>query len=37
MLGAVTRIGETQRERWLLFDAFNERTATAAFQELEWE
>ncbi len=37
MLGAVTRIGETQRDRWLLFDAFNERTATAAFQELEWE
>jgi len=37
MLGAVAEIGESQRRRWLLFDAFNQRTATAAFQELEWE
>lgn len=37
MLGAVAEIGESQRANWLLFDAFNQRTATAAFQELEWE
>jgi quinoprotein relay system zinc metallohydrolase 2 len=37
MLGAVAEIGEDQRPRWLLFDAFNQRNATAAFHELEWE
>lgn len=37
MLGAVAEIAESERPRWLLFDAFNQRNATAAFHELEWE
>lgn len=37
MLDALDRIGESQRSYWLLFDQFNKRNATVAFQELEWE
>ncbi|MFN3614089.1 MAG: quinoprotein relay system zinc metallohydrolase 2 [Rubrimonas sp.] len=37
MLGAVAEIAESERPRWLLFDAFNQRNATAAYHELEWE
>ncbi len=37
MLGATERIGQGERGRWLLFDAFNTRNATAAYQQLEWE
>lgn len=37
MLEATQEIAESEREAWLLFDAFNQRNATAAFQELEWE
>lgn len=37
MLGAVRVIGAAARPRWLLFDLFGERNATAAFHELEWE
>ncbi len=37
MLDALDRIGESQRKYWLLFDQFNKRNATVAFQELEWE
>ena len=34
---ALETVGETGRERWLLFDAFHRRNVTAAFAELEWE
>ena len=37
MLQAVERIAESERKRWLLFDAFNKRNATVTYQELEWE
>ncbi|SEA42568.1 quinoprotein relay system zinc metallohydrolase 2 [Rubrimonas cliftonensis] len=37
MLGATERIGQGARDGWLLFDAFNTRNATAAYQQLEWE
>jgi quinoprotein relay system zinc metallohydrolase 2 len=37
MLAAVAEIGQDQRPGWLLFDWFNQRNATAAFHELEWE
>jgi quinoprotein relay system zinc metallohydrolase 2 len=34
---AVPLIGQSERERWQLFDDYNPRNATAAFSELEWE
>lgn len=34
---AVDRIGQSERDRWQLFDDYNGRNATAAFSELEWE
>ncbi len=37
MQQAVDTVGLSQRDRWLLFDAFNRRNVTAAFAELEWE
>ena len=37
MAKAVPRIGQSERDRWALFDDYNPRNATAAFSELEWE
>jgi len=37
MTSAITYLGESQRDNWVLFDEFNARNATAAFKELEWE
>ncbi len=37
MQQAVDTVGLSQRDRWLLFDAFNRRNVTVAFAELEWE
>ncbi|RWP93468.1 MAG: quinoprotein relay system zinc metallohydrolase 2 [Mesorhizobium sp.] len=34
---AVKTAGESERDNWHLFDYYNERNATAAFAELEWE
>lgn len=34
---AVSRIGQSERTRWRLFDEYNPRNATAAFTELEWD
>ncbi len=34
---AAETAGLSERELWTLFDEFNPRNATAAFQELEWE
>lgn len=34
---AVGTAARTERDRWLLFDEYNERNATAAYAELEWE
>ena len=34
---ALLQIGQGERDRWLLFDAYNPRNATAAYSELEWE
>ncbi|MRG58142.1 quinoprotein relay system zinc metallohydrolase 2 [Phyllobacterium sp. SYP-B3895] len=37
MAKAVTTAGQSERDNWHLFDDYNERNATAAFAELEWE
>lgn len=37
MLQAIREIAGDAEARWLLFDEFNARNATAAFKELEWE
>jgi quinoprotein relay system zinc metallohydrolase 2 len=37
LAAAVPRIGQSERERWALFDDYNPRNATTAFSELEWE
>ncbi len=37
MAEAVKTAGRGERDKWALFDAYNERNATAAFAELEWE
>jgi quinoprotein relay system zinc metallohydrolase 2 len=34
---AAATVGLSEKETWLLFDAFNARNVTAAFAELEWE
>lgn len=34
---AIRHLGKSQRGSWELFDEFNPRNASAAFQELEWE
>lgn len=34
---AVAHVAEDERERWLLFDAYNPRNVTATFAALEWE
>lgn len=34
---AVTKAGLGERGKWQLFDEYNERNATAAYAELEWE
>lgn len=34
---AAKTAGESEKDRWKLFDAYNARNATAAFAELEWE
>ncbi len=34
---AVETVGLSERGKWLLFDDFHRRNATAAFTELEWE
>jgi hypothetical protein len=33
----VPKIGQSERGRWLLFDDYNARNATASYKELEWE
>ena len=37
MLEAIRTIGTSERGKWQMFDDFNARNASAAFQELEWE
>ena len=37
MMEAIHTVGESEGGKWLLFDQFNPRNASAAFQELEWE
>lgn len=34
---AADRIATSERDRWLLFDDYNGRNATAAYAELEWD
>ena len=34
---AIPQIGQSEKTRWMLFDDYNPRNATAAFSELEWE
>ncbi len=34
---AVARVGQSERDNWLLFDDYNGRNVTTAFKELEWE
>ena len=34
---AVKTAGQSERTNWALFDDFNERNATVAYAELEWE
>jgi hypothetical protein len=37
MSEAVKTAGQSERGSWALFEEYNERNATAAFAELEWE
>ncbi|MEM7191218.1 MAG: MBL fold metallo-hydrolase, partial [Pseudomonadota bacterium] len=37
MIEAITRMALSERAKWLLFDEFNPRNASTAYQELEWE
>jgi quinoprotein relay system zinc metallohydrolase 2 len=37
MRQATSLAGQSERDKWLLFDDFNTRNATAGFAELEWE
>ncbi len=34
---AVETVGRSERDHWVLFDAYHGRNVTTAFQELEWE
>jgi quinoprotein relay system zinc metallohydrolase 2 len=34
---AAESAGQAEKDRWMLFDEYNARNATAAFAELEWE
>jgi hypothetical protein len=34
---AAEHAGQSEKDRWALFDDYNARNATAAFAELEWE
>jgi len=34
---AVASVAQDQRDRWALFDTYNGRNVTVAYQELEWE
>ncbi len=34
---AVKRVGQSERDRWTLFDDYHGRNVTQAFKELEWE
>ena len=36
-LEAAGRAGRSEAPRWRLFDEFNARNATSAYQELEWD
>jgi quinoprotein relay system zinc metallohydrolase 2 len=37
LAAAAARAGQSERDRWALFEEYNARNATAAFAELEWE
>jgi len=37
LAAAVPQIGASERDLWQLFDDYNQRNATVAFTELEWE
>lgn len=37
MRQAMDGVGQSERGRWLLFDAYHRRNVTAAYAELEWE
>lgn len=37
MRNASTLAGQSERDKWLLFEEFNTRNATTGFAELEWE
>jgi quinoprotein relay system zinc metallohydrolase 2 len=34
---AIATVGESERDKWLLFDLFNKRNVTAVYSEVEWE
>lgn len=34
---AVATVGESERNKWLLFELFNKRNVTAVYSEVEWE
>jgi quinoprotein relay system zinc metallohydrolase 2 len=37
MIQAVEQVAASERDRWLLFDAYHRRNVAAAYAELEWE
>lgn len=34
---AVAEVGQTERDKWMLFDSFHRRSVTTAYVELEWD
>jgi len=34
---AIATVGESERNKWLLFELFNKRNVTAVYSEVEWE